>query len=523
MSSNPARVTTGPALSGGQRRAFFALIVVFALISTGCALLGSPTPIPEQATTTAGAAPTTQAPASPTATLAGATSTSEPAATQTSAPPAATATNTPSPPTATAAPGTERISFAAGATQAGVEGQLPASGTARFVLGISGNQFVELSATIGSQGQGLRFSLVGADGTVVKPANDTGPQGPGFFRGVVPTTQDYILTLTGPGGSPYNLGVLIPVRLTFAEGDTSTEVSGLVMPGTARHYVIRALGGQTMTVDITTTSGQISTVVFGADGTVLQSGNIPLSDFSGPLPTTQDYLIVLNSIAAIAANYTMRVTIPPLDEATPVPTTGPAERINFAAGATSAIVEGTLAAHSTKDYVVRIGAGQLLEVLVDPQSSTSLAVEGTDGTVLQSSGGPPFFRATVPTTQDYRLRISTGGVAVNYTVQVIIPVRITFDAGATSATEHATLPPYTTGHFVIRAMAGQTMTLETTTTQGQVILIVYGADGTVLQTDHAGSPSFNGVLPSTQDYLINVRSVGTAAANVTLVVTIPPP
>ena len=160
---------------------------------------------------------------------------------------------------------------------------------------------------------------------------------------------------------------------------------------------------------------------------------------------------------------------------------------------------------------------------MDPQSSTSLAVEGADGTVLQSSGGPPFFRATVPTTQDYRLRISTGGVAVNYTVQVIIPVRITFDAGATSATEHATLPPYTTGHFVIRAMAGQTMTLETTTTQGQVILIVYGADGTVLQTDHAGSPSFNGVLPSTQDYLINVRSVGTAAANVTLVVTIPPP
>ncbi len=40
-----------------------------------------------------------------------------------------------------------------------------------------------------------------------------------------------------------------------------------------------------------------------------------------------------------------------------------------------------------------------------------------------------------------------------------------------------------------------------------MILIVYGADGTVLQSDHAGSATFSGVLPSTQDYLIDVRSM----------------
>ena len=67
------------------------------------------------------------------------------------------------------------------------------------------------------------------------------------------------------------------------------------------------------------------------------------------------------------------------------------------------------------------------------------------------------------------------------------------------------------------------MTIETDVSQGQVILIVYGADGAVLQTDHAGSSTFSGALPSTQDYLINVRSVGSQPAAVTMAVTIPPP
>jgi hypothetical protein len=76
--------------------------------------------------------------------------------------------------------------------------------------------------------------------------------------------------------------------------------------------------------------------------------------------------------------------------------------------------------------------------------------------------------------------------------------------------------------WVLRALAGQTMTVDTSATQGQVILIIWGVqDGNVLISDHAGATSFTGVLPTTEDYYIDVRSVGTVSAAYSLQVTIP--
>ncbi len=76
--------------------------------------------------------------------------------------------------------------------------------------------------------------------------------------------------------------------------------------------------------------------------------------------------------------------------------------------------------------------------------------------------------------------------------------------------------------YVLRALAGQTMTVNTSASQGQVILIIFGADGNVLISDHAGATTWNGVLPSTQDYIIDVRSVGDVTSSYSLQVTIPP-
>ena len=59
-------------------------------------------------------------------------------------------------------------------------------------------------------------------------------------------------------------------------------------------------------------------------------------------------------------------------------------------------------------------------------------------------------------------------------------------------------------------------------TQGQVLLIIFGADGNVLISDHAGATNWRGKLPTTQDYNIDVRAYGNAPATYNLVVTIPP-
>ncbi len=60
------------------------------------------------------------------------------------------------------------------------------------------------------------------------------------------------------------------------------------------------------------------------------------------------------------------------------------------------------------------------------------------------------------------------------------------------------------------ARAGQTMTIDTSFTVGKAILVVWGANGDVLLSDHAEVSSFHGALPVTQDYNIQVEGSPTS-------------
>ena len=106
------------------------------------------------------------------------TATPPPEPTSTPAPPTAsatqppTATPLPTTPTLSPVPAVERIRFAPGATQGTVEGSIPADGAQVFVMGVAAGQFIEMNAAVGTIGQGLRFSIVGADAVVVKPLGE---------------------------------------------------------------------------------------------------------------------------------------------------------------------------------------------------------------------------------------------------------------------------------------------------------------------------------------------------------------
>jgi hypothetical protein len=230
-------------------------------------------------------------------------------ATPTPLPPSPTPTPVPATPTITPAPAVERILFAPGATQATVDGYLSAGGTKTYVMHVAAGQFVEMNATVGTTGPGLRFSLVGADGVVVKAMGDA------HLRTVVPSTQDYYVELVSDVGAVhYQMSLLIPVRIRFAPGTASAEIAGSLAPDGVRHYVLRALAGQRMIIDPQTTRGQVGLVISGADGQVLLSGRVgrATSVYDGVLPTTQDYLIAVRAEGGTGADYVLKITIPPL-------------------------------------------------------------------------------------------------------------------------------------------------------------------------------------------------------------------
>jgi hypothetical protein len=103
------------------------------------------------------------------------------------------------------------------------------------------------------------------------------------------------------------------------------------------------------------------------------------------------------------------------------------------------------------------------------------------------------------------------------------PQRIEFAAGATSAQIQSTIHPNGLHPYVLTAMEGQQMTVTLHKNENALaVLSIWGQDGTVLISDHAGARFWSGLLPLSQDYYIDVISQDSGIFDYTLEVSIPP-
>lgn len=208
------------------------------------------------------------------------------------------------------------------------------------------------------------------------------------------------------------------------------------------------------------------------------------------------------------------LAIPPTQQPPPPPPPPPppANRISFASGATSAIVEGSLKKGASIDYALRASAGQTMLVTVySADNNVFLGVAGvSDGIpMLRTSAGQTQFRSTLPATQDYRLTLAAPYAKANYSLQVIIPARIKFQRGDISASLEGKVIAGNVNSYLIRALGGQTMSVVITSPHNDVLLTIYGFDdGIPLVRYVSGGWEWTGVLHATQDYMIEAVSVG---------------
>lgn len=194
-------------------------------------------------------------------------------------------------------------------------------------------------------------------------------------------------------------------------------------------------------------------------------------------------------------------------------------RIQFATGGTAAIVQGHLGANSKQYYLLNAGSSQTLEVTLSAPSTITLAILGTDGSTIRSASSNLTFRGALSKSQDYVLIVASGSSATDYSMSLDIPQRIRFASGATSATLTGTVPANLSQFFILHADKGQTLSV-TATPQDKLQLAVYGVDGSVLMSGMGQGASFSGALPSTQDYILMLKSANQAQA-FTLKVSVP--
>lgn len=217
-------------------------------------------------------------------------------------------------------------------------------------------------------------------------------------------------------------------------------------------------------------------------------------------------------------------------------------RIQFEPGAIAAQMSGHLEPFGFQTYVLRALGGQVLRARLLPppveEPKAILVIWGADGTVLISDHAlATSWEGTFPSTQDYFIEVRANpSTPVDYVLEVVIsplvtpssseggqPQRIQFAPGAVSAQVHGHLGPSQAREYVLRALAGQKMwvrLLPPPTDEPEVILVIRGEDGTVLISDHALATSWEGVLPTTQDYFISVRAHPSRTVDYTLEVVV---
>ena len=202
---------------------------------------------------------------------------------------------------------------------------------------------------------------------------------------------------------------------------------------------------------------------------------------------------------------------------------GPNTRIYFITGATSSVINSTLNAGQSKDYVFYALANQVLLARLTTDNPGSVSLLDTNGnelpaSILSSDG--TFARSVLPSYQDYIVEVASGSKNIKYSLTITVPSRITFKQRATSNSVDGLVLNHNTVSYILRVLKRQTMTVSVSSSDGRLVLNIYGLedDSSLVQASAAKS-SWTGKLPSTQDYVIDVVPY-VNAATFTLEVTI---
>jgi hypothetical protein len=212
-----------------------------------------------------------------------------------------------------------RILFPPGGSVATFNDSLGAGEIDRYVMYAHRGQ--QMKFTLTSTKNRAVLSIYGmADGNPLVNGEHSGATS---WEGTSPYSQDYAISVISTGKSAdYSLKVEVsPIgptppqpqrrtRIQFDKGAISASIRGGISARGADYYVLRALKGQKMTVELDSQRDHSTLTIYGkTDGKYLVRGYVTgENSFSGILPLTQDYAFDILSDGN-PASYTLNITI----------------------------------------------------------------------------------------------------------------------------------------------------------------------------------------------------------------------
>jgi len=247
------------------------------------------------------------------------------------------------------------------------------------------------------------------------------------------------------------------------------------------------------------------------------------SEPTASLPTVQPTAAFTDTLSATDATAVLppaatEINPPPAATAVNPQLTG--TRLSMGKGRTVVYADSSVAAGGSASYLVGAGAGQVLMAMINSANQTLyLQILAPDGSLLVSASAQKnYWQGTLPSNGDYQVSVVSSASAGDFDLGVTIPARVVFDPGAVSATMNATVGANGITTFLMRALQGQTLTVNVTSTVGDVFLTIYGLqDGQPYVRSVTGQTSYTFKLPATQDYVIQCVNTGNKSEDLIVV------
>lgn len=435
---------------------------------------------------------------------------------------AATAVPETATPPATATPiaagSTERITFAPGATSASRNGMLNGGETPAYLLNAAAGQVLDIVL------HGLdTFTVAAPDGTTWSSEGFSYDGTVGVRTIALPVTGDYTIELSPPldaDSLPYEITFTVlnapqpgdaAERVEFVPAATEA-VRTSALTAASKSYLLNAGTGQQLSVFATTRRVPFHFVITAPNGTTVTSeqlgSEVQVRAAELTLPVGGDYQVTVTSDVpseALLFDITFRIT-GAIGAAEP-------ERVTFVSGAVSATRSGTLTGSTPYIYVINAGAGQVMEVRANGNpAGIDMMVTAPDGTTYAAEHVEFFGRTQIvielPVSGDYVTQVTktTGAAAIpttDYEITFTVltpsaagaaPERVTFAAGATTATRSGALGAGDRKQYLLNIAAGQRLQVTATSFDIPVEFSVAAPSGL----------TWNAVLLGSEIYIFNV-------------------
>jgi hypothetical protein len=194
-------------------------------------------------------------------------------------------------------------------------------------------------------------------------------------------------------------------------------------------------------------------------------------------------------------------------------------RVSMLTGRTSVNMDGHVDKNSRTTFLVGARANQYMMAMINNiNKPLVLEIQAPDGSYLAKASENNYsWQGTLPADGDYLVTVVNNGDATDFNISITIPVRVTFQVGATSASLNGVEGAREVNTYLLRALKDQQLTVTLTSDHSDILLAIYGLqDGQPYLRYQLGQTSFTFKLPATQDYVIQCFSFGSSVENYTI-------